>query len=283
MASNLLWELSPLVMTLASTDVARHLRTDHEPAVGPATRLPSLPSRRCRRQQRPARVDIEAFAKNLARLIEEGGKALAAYMKPREEGRIKDRTYAEDITDVVQDPRPGRRILAVRSAADARCAVEPRPAYLDLWADAVKRMAGEKAAPVAPARSARQALCRPRMVEQPVLRFPQAGLSAHREVGQPAGGGRRRARPAHAPEGRVLRAADRQRDRALELRAHQPGTAARDARPRNAGNLVRGMHMLAEDIEAGGGDLKIRQSDSSRSKSAATSRSPPARSSIRTT
>ena len=29
----------------------------------------------------------------------------------------------------------------------------------------------------------------------------------------------------------------------------------------NAENLARGMHMLAEDIEAGGGDLKIRQSD----------------------
>jgi polyhydroxyalkanoate synthase len=31
----------------------------------------------------------------------------------------------------------------------------------------------------------------------------------------------------------------------------------------NAENLVRGMHMLAEDIQAGGGDLRIRQSDSS--------------------
>ena len=31
----------------------------------------------------------------------------------------------------------------------------------------------------------------------------------------------------------------------------------------NADNLARGMHMLAEDIEAGGGDLKIRQSDPS--------------------
>jgi poly[(R)-3-hydroxyalkanoate] polymerase subunit PhaC len=31
----------------------------------------------------------------------------------------------------------------------------------------------------------------------------------------------------------------------------------------NADNLVRGMRMLAEDIETGGGDLKIRQSDSS--------------------
>jgi len=31
----------------------------------------------------------------------------------------------------------------------------------------------------------------------------------------------------------------------------------------NADNLVRGMHMLAEDIERGGGNLRIRQSDSS--------------------
>ena len=31
----------------------------------------------------------------------------------------------------------------------------------------------------------------------------------------------------------------------------------------NADNLVRGMRMLAEDIESGGGDLKIRQSDAS--------------------
>ena len=31
----------------------------------------------------------------------------------------------------------------------------------------------------------------------------------------------------------------------------------------NADNLVRGMRMLAEDIEAGGGDLRIRQSDAS--------------------
>ena len=28
-------------------------------------------------------VDIEAFAKNLARMVEQGGKALAAYLKPR--------------------------------------------------------------------------------------------------------------------------------------------------------------------------------------------------------
>ena len=34
----------------------------------------------------------------------------------------------------------------------------------------------------------------------------------------------------------------------------------------NAANLVRGMQMLAEDIKAGGGELKIRQSDASKFK-----------------
>ena len=36
----------------------------------------------------------------------------------------------------------------------------------------------------------------------------------------------------------------------------------------NGDNLVRGMHMLAEDIEAGHGNLKIRQSDPRNSRSA---------------
>src|ERR1700687_4481778 len=46
-------------------------------------------------------VDIEALARNLARMIEEGGKALAAYIKPREDGTIKGE-LAEDVTDVVK-------------------------------------------------------------------------------------------------------------------------------------------------------------------------------------
>ena len=42
-------------------------------------------------------------------------------------------------------------------------------------------------------------------------------------------------------------------------------------------NLVRGMRMLAEDIEAGNGDLKLRQADMPDSRSAGTWRRRPAR------
>src|SRR4026209_1526201 len=97
----------------------------------------------------PARVgdvDIEALSRNLARLIEEGGKALAAYLKPREEGKIRTE-LGEDLTDAVKTV--GRR--AEYWTSDPQRAIELQTslgrAYLDLWAGAVKRMGGEQTAP----------------------------------------------------------------------------------------------------------------------------------------
>ena len=58
------------------------------------------------------RSTVEAFAHNLARVVEEGGKALAAYMKPREEGKIKSE-MAEDVADVVKTIGHVDGILAV--------------------------------------------------------------------------------------------------------------------------------------------------------------------------
>ena len=64
---------------------------------------------------------------------------------------------------------------------------------------------------------------------EPVLRFRDAALSADHAMGAGAGAQRRRPRSAHPQEGRVLRPADHQRDRAVEFRPHQSGSAARDA------------------------------------------------------
>src|SRR5690349_4678524 len=46
----------------------------------------------------PPAVDIEAFSRNIARMVEQGGRALAAYLKPREEGRA-----GQESADVVAD------------------------------------------------------------------------------------------------------------------------------------------------------------------------------------
>src|SRR6185437_6729220 len=46
-------------------------------------------------------VDVKVLARNVARLIEEGSKALAAYLKPREEGKVKS-DIADHVTDAVK-------------------------------------------------------------------------------------------------------------------------------------------------------------------------------------
>ena len=56
-------------------------------------------------------------------------------------------------------------------------------AYLDLWAIAVKRLAGEETAPVAAPEASDKRFTDPGMVLKPVLRFPQAGLSSHARAG----------------------------------------------------------------------------------------------------
>ncbi|MBO0717598.1 MAG: class I poly(R)-hydroxyalkanoic acid synthase, partial [Rhizobiales bacterium] len=99
----------------------------------------------------PARigtVDIEQFSRNLARLVEEGGRALAAYLKPREEGQ-EDNELADEITEVVKTLSE----VAEYWLSDPQRTVELQTslgkAYLDLWASAVRRLAGEPMAPVA--------------------------------------------------------------------------------------------------------------------------------------
>ena len=132
-----------------------------------------------------ASADLEEFARNVARIMEEGGNAIAAYLKPREEGRVT--TNYSEVADAVKSLGE----VAEYWLADPKRAVEMQSslgtAYLDLWASAVKRMAGEQVDAGGHARPERQALHRSRMVVEPVLRFPQAGLSAHDRMGRPAG------------------------------------------------------------------------------------------------
>src|SRR4051794_26774387 len=80
-------------------------------------------------------------------MIEEGGKAMAAYLKPREEGRIADNT--EQTNEVVGTLGH----VAEYWLADPKRALDLQTnlgkTYLDLWAHAARRMAGEHPQPVA--------------------------------------------------------------------------------------------------------------------------------------
>jgi polyhydroxyalkanoate synthase len=204
-------------------------------------------------------VDIERLAQNVARMVEQGGRAMAAYLKPREEGRV-DGDYSE-IADIVKtlgqvleywlgDPQ---RALELQSRLGK--------AYLDLWANAVKRMSGEHVEPLVVPDARDRRFADPewstnqfydflkqaylltvqwanRLVKEAQGLDPHTALKADFYVRQIAN--------AIAPSNFLLTNPE----------------IVRETVSSNAENLVRGMHMLAEDIEAGHGTLKIRQSAS---------------------
>jgi polyhydroxyalkanoate synthase len=206
-------------------------------------------------------VDIEQFSKNIARVVEEGGKALAAYMKPREDGAVKAEP-SDEVADVVKTLGH----VAEYWLSDPQRAIEVQAtlgkAYLDLWASAVKRMAGEAVEPVVQADPRDKRFADPEWSSNQFYDFlKQAYLLTTQWADQ-----------------LVKNAAvdDHTRHKA-EFYVKQIGNAVapsnfvltnpelmRETFSSNAENLVRGMHMLAEDIEAGHGNLKIRQSDASK-------------------
>ena len=206
-------------------------------------------------------IDVEALSRNLAHLIENGGRALAAYLKPREQGE-NDREMADEVAEVVKTLGQ----VAEYWLGDPQRAVELQTrlgkAYLDLWAAAAKRLAGQESSPVVAANPADKRFADPEWSSNQFYDFLKQGYLlttqwANQLVSDASG----------------LDAHTRQK---AEFYVRQIGNALspsnfiltnpellRETVTSNADNLVRGMKMLAEDIEAGGGHLRIRQSDSS--------------------
>src|SRR5262249_54787336 len=193
--------------------------------------------------------------------VEEGGKALAAYLKPREDGGLKT-DAAEDVSDAVKTLSR----LAEYWLTDPQRAVELQTslgrAYLDLWASAVKRMAGEPAEPAAKADPRDRRFADPEWSSNQFFDFLQQAylLTAQwaDHLGKDAKG--LEAHTRHKAEFYMRQIVNAISPSNFVLTNPE---LLRETLSSNAENLVRGMHMLAEDIEAGGGELKIRQSDSS--------------------
>ncbi len=206
-------------------------------------------------------VDVEAFSRNVARLVEEGGRALAAYLKPREEGR-SDREFADEAAEVVKTLGH----VAEYWLADPQRAVELQrrlgKAYLDLWAAAARRLAGEQTPPVAAPEPADRRFADPEWSSNQFYDFlKQAYLLtaqwANRLVADAADLDPHTKQKAEFYVRQIVNAIS-----PTNFVLTNP-ELLRETLTSNAENLARGMHMLADDIAAGRGDLRIRQSDSS--------------------
>jgi polyhydroxyalkanoate synthase len=207
--------------------------------------------------------DPERFALNLARMIEQAGKAASAWVTPREKGEVRD-SVAEPMTDMVKTFSK----LSEYWLSDPQRALEAQTrlfsGYMNVWANAIRRVSGEEDTDdaVKPDRGDKR-FQDPEWGRNAFFDFlKQAYLVTSRWAGDlvehadgldehtkhKAGFYVKQVSNAISPSNFILTNPELFRE-----------TVASSGE-----NLVRGMKMLAEDIAAGKGDLKLRQADYSR-------------------
>jgi polyhydroxyalkanoate synthase len=207
------------------------------------------------------KFDPEAFAMNLAKAMESSGKALAAYLKPREDSEPRDKPPSE-LGEVIKTFSTLAEYWLSDQTRAAELQMKLGKAYLDLWGSSMRRLAGEEAPPaIAPAPRDKR-FADPEwksnqffdFVMQAYLLSTQWANDLVREAEGLDPHTRKKAEfyvqqitNALAPSNFVLTNPE----------------VLRETLASSGDNLVRGMKMLAEDIEAGGGTLRIRQSDPS--------------------
>jgi polyhydroxyalkanoate synthase len=204
--------------------------------------------------------DPEAFAHNMARLYEEYGKALAAYVAPREKGEAApDGSQAADVMKTLG-------AVAESWLHDPAKAVAAQTAlwqgYVELWATAARRMAGEPAPAVAPPSPGDKRFKDPEWDQNVFFDFAKqlyllTAKWAEKMVDEAEG---LDPHTRHKAEFYV-----RQINAAMSpsnFLMTNP-ELLRETMASNGENLVRGMRLMAEDLRAGRGDLRIRQTDGS--------------------
>ncbi|MGH6813238.1 MAG: PHA/PHB synthase family protein [Methylocella sp.] len=238
------------------------------PARGPAgnRRAVAAPAPEARTASREmngtATPDFERLTYNLARLVEQGGRTLAAYFMPSESNEAKS-----NVSNGVADALRSISRIAEHWLSDPARTIEAQSSLmvklLGLWAHSLRRMSGEFEYPYVPFDPSDKRFAAPEWRESPFFDFLR---QAHFIV-------------SHWAEDLILRSNDvdpHVRDKAkFYLRqissALSPSNflatnpeLLKETWASSGDNLARGAALLAQDMEAGKGTLKISQCDSSK-------------------
>ena len=208
--------------------------------------------------------DPEQFALNLARMIEQAGKAASAWVGPREKGEVRD-TTAEPMADMVKTFSKVTEYWLSDPSRALEAQTRLFAGYLNIWGNAINRVsAGEEPeCTAAPPPELDKRFQDPEWAKNAFFDFlRQAYLVTSQWAGD------------------LVEHADGLDDHTRQKASFYVKQISNAISPSNfiltnpelfretvassGENLVRGMKMLAEDIAAGKGDLKLRQSDYSR-------------------
>jgi polyhydroxyalkanoate synthase subunit PhaC len=207
------------------------------------------------------KFDPEAFAMNIAKAMENSGRALAAYLKPRDSGELKDNPPSE-IAEVVKTFTAVAEYWLSDNARSSDLQTRLAKDYLDLWGSSVRRLAGEEVRPAIEPSPRDKRFKDPEWKSNQFFDFLMQLYLLTTRWAQDL---------VHDAEG-----VDPHTRKKAEFYMQQITNAIspsnfvltnpevlRETLSSSGQNLVRGMTMLAEDIEAGHGTLRIRQSDPS--------------------
>lgn len=206
--------------------------------------------------------DPEAFARNLARMTENAGKAAAAWVAPRETGEKHD-VIAEPMADMVKTFSKVTEYWLSDPARAIEAQTKLFGAYMGIWANSVKKLSGEAVEnDVEPEKGDRR-FKDPDWAQNAFYDFlKKAYLVTSRWAKDLVVN-------ADGLDDATRHKAEFYMRQIVE--ALSPSNFAvtnpevmREIIATNGENLVQGMKMLAEDISAGRGELKLRQSDPSK-------------------
>ncbi|MBF9197632.1 PHA/PHB synthase family protein [Microvirga terrestris] len=205
--------------------------------------------------------DFEELSHNVARFIEGAGKAAAAYLKPVQEGKILTEPPGDTSEAIKSLTRVAEAWMTdPQKSLEAQTRLSTQ--FLSLWASTLKRAQGEPAEPVAEPEPKDNRFKDPEWSANPIFDFlKQAYLISSRwaeDLVENADGLDERTR--HKAQFYLKQLSSALSPSNFLLTNPE---LIRETMRENGANLVRGITMLAEDIEAGQGELKIRQSDPS--------------------
>jgi polyhydroxyalkanoate synthase subunit PhaC len=204
------------------------------------------------------KFDAEAFAMNVARAMESGGKALAAYLKPRESGEVKDQPT--ELAEVIKTLTTVAEYWLSDNNRSSDLQTKIAKGYLDLWGSAMRRLAGEEATPAIAPSPRDKRFADPEWKSNQFFDFVMQAYLLTTQWAQDL------VRDAEGIDPHTRKKAEFYVNQIANALAPSNFVftnpeVLRQTVEQNGTNLARGMQMLAEDVEAGKGVLKIRQSD----------------------
>ena len=206
--------------------------------------------------------DPEALTVNLARTVEQLGKAASAWLAPRERGEKVD-TVSEPMVDMVKTLSKVSEYWLSDPKRTLEAQTHLLGSYFALWSRSVQRMAGEAVENGEDRHAKDKRFTDEDWVKNPFFDFLRQAYFvtsdwAEKLVEDSEGLDEHTKHKAIFYVKQIASAISPSNFVTTNPQLYRETVASSGA------NLVRGMKMLAEDIAAGKGDLKMRQTDTSK-------------------